>query len=68
MNSCTLLKEILRLVPCSTEIILDDEYNVNIYKDVNDGSGLYKYRNCIVLQLDVWDETTLYMRIINDVD
>lgn len=66
MSPCTLLKEILRLVPCNTEIILDDECNVKLYHDVNYGSDLAKYGNCIVIHLGVWDDTTLYVRIINE--
>lgn len=66
MNTCTLLKDILRLVPYSTEILLDNEKNITLYHNVNDYEDLYKYNNCIVLSLDVWDETTLYVRIINE--
>lgn len=66
MSHCALLKEILRLVPCTTEIILDDECNVKLYHNVNYGSVLAKYGNCIVIHLDVWDDNTLYVRIINE--
>ena len=44
MSPCTLLKEILRLVPCTTEIILDDECNVKLYHDV----------------LEIYDENNYY--------
>lgn len=67
MNTCTFLKDLLRLIPVTTEmIVLDEEYN-KLYQGKN-FKGINIYANKIVLQLDVWDAVTLVVRIINDVD
>lgn len=68
MGKAILLKDLLQLIPTNTEILIRDEYYTLLFVGTKYNENMCKYEDKLVLELDVWDETKLYVRIINNVN
>lgn len=66
MGKTILLSDLLRLIPSNTEIVLWDEHYSLLHSGMVHDEDTYKYEDKLVLELDVWDDTTLCVRIINN--
>ena len=66
MCKTILLSDLLRLIPSNTEIVLRDEYYSLLHRGMVHDEDTYKYEDKLVLELDVWDDTTLYVRVVNE--
>lgn len=66
MGKTFLLRDLLQLIPTNTEIVIRDEYYTFIFVGTKRDENIHKYEDKLVLELDVWSETKLYVRIINE--
>lgn len=66
MGKTILLRDLLQLMPTHTEILIRDEYYTLLFVGTKYDENIDKYEDKLVLELDVWDDTKLYVRIINE--
>ena len=66
MGKAILLVDLLQLIPTHTEILIRDEYYTLLFVGNKYDERIDKYKDKLVLELDVWNDTKLYVRIINE--
>lgn len=66
MGKTILLSDLLRLIHTYTEIVICDEYYTILFEGSIYDEDMHKYEDKLILELSVWDETALYVRIINE--
>lgn len=66
MSKTILLSDLLRLIHTYTEIALCDEYYTILFKGSIYDEDIHKYEDKLILELGIWDDTALYVRIINE--
>ena len=65
MGKAILLSDLLRLIPDGTEIILANQVYIHLCYTKN-REILNKYGDCPILNVDSWNDTAIYVRIINE--
>lgn len=66
MGKTILLSDLLRLIDTYTEITLCDEYYTILFEGSIYDEDIHKYEDKLILELGIWDDTALYVRIINE--